>query len=156
MRVGEWMYRSTFSWPLHYLELHALAVLPRGKSPRYPLDKRLGWLQSQSGRREENSWHYKASNTDPSVVQPVPSRYIDYAIPAHDSLVIGKDIPTRHVLLKYRPLYLMELALKPHATVSILFQFNLINITKKYFLKKNVLRIYFAVLFSSFRQMLGI
>jgi hypothetical protein len=31
-------------------QLHAPAALPRGKSPRYPLDRRLGGAQSQSGR----------------------------------------------------------------------------------------------------------
>jgi hypothetical protein len=30
-----------------------LPLYPRGKSPRYPLDRRLGWPQSQSGRRGE-------------------------------------------------------------------------------------------------------
>jgi hypothetical protein len=32
--------------------------------------------------RTENSWPYRDSNSDPSVVQPVASRYTDYAIPA--------------------------------------------------------------------------
>jgi hypothetical protein len=32
--------------------------------------------------RRENSWRYRDSYSDPSVVQPVASRYIDYAIPA--------------------------------------------------------------------------
>jgi hypothetical protein len=32
--------------------------------------------------RRENSWPYRDSNSDPSVVQPVASRYTDYAIPA--------------------------------------------------------------------------
>jgi hypothetical protein len=48
------MYRSTFSWPRHKLEvsrqLHAPAALPPGKGPRYPLDRRLGGPQSRSGR----------------------------------------------------------------------------------------------------------
>jgi hypothetical protein len=29
----------------------AVAIYPRGKDPRYPLDKRLGGTQSRSGRR---------------------------------------------------------------------------------------------------------
>jgi hypothetical protein len=34
--------------------------------------------------RRENSWPDRDSNSDPSVVQPVASRYTDYAIPAPD------------------------------------------------------------------------
>jgi hypothetical protein len=30
--------------------------------------------------RGENSWPYRDSNSDPSIVQPVASRYTDYAI----------------------------------------------------------------------------
>jgi hypothetical protein len=40
----------------HFLDLgtsHAPAALPRWKSPRYPLDRRLGGPQSQSGRYRE-------------------------------------------------------------------------------------------------------
>jgi hypothetical protein len=40
-RMREWMYRSTFSWPLHYLEvsgqLHASAALPPWKEPPLPI-----------------------------------------------------------------------------------------------------------------------
>jgi hypothetical protein len=42
---GEWMYRSTFSWPRHLLEvsgqLHAPVALSPRKSPQYTLDRRL-------------------------------------------------------------------------------------------------------------------
>jgi hypothetical protein len=34
------------------------------------------------GWRGENSWSYWDSNSDPSVVRPLASRYTDYAIPA--------------------------------------------------------------------------
>jgi hypothetical protein len=78
------MYRSTFSWPRHLLEvigqLHAPAALPPRKSPQYPLDRRLGG--PQSWWRRENSWPYRDSNSDSSVSQPVVSRYTDWAIPA--------------------------------------------------------------------------
>jgi hypothetical protein len=44
-----------------------------------------GWVDlraSLDDLRRENSWPYRDSNSDPSVVQPVASRYTDYAIPA--------------------------------------------------------------------------
>jgi hypothetical protein len=53
---GEWIYRFTLSWPRHYLwviSFTPLPLYPRGKSPRYPLDRRLGGPQSRSGRRGE-------------------------------------------------------------------------------------------------------
>jgi hypothetical protein len=49
---------------------------PGGKSPRYPLDRRLGGPQSRS-RRGENSSPYRDTYSDSSVVQPVASRYAD-------------------------------------------------------------------------------
>jgi hypothetical protein len=38
-------------------QFHAPAALPQGKSPLYPLDRRLGGLESRSGRcgEEKNS-----------------------------------------------------------------------------------------------------
>jgi hypothetical protein len=57
-------------------------LYPWGKSPRYQLDRRLGGPQSRSGRRGENSRPYRDSNSDPSVVQPIASRYTDYATQA--------------------------------------------------------------------------
>jgi hypothetical protein len=43
---------------------------------------RLGGAKSRSGQREENSWTYRDSHSNLSVVQPVASRYTDYAIQA--------------------------------------------------------------------------
>jgi hypothetical protein len=56
--LGEWSYRSTHSWTRHWMEVsgevHSPAALPRGReSPWYPLDKRLGGRQNQSGRGGE-------------------------------------------------------------------------------------------------------
>jgi hypothetical protein len=51
-------------------------LYPRGKSPRYLLDRRLGGPQSRSGRREEE------------VVQTVASRYTDYAVSANIKMVL--------------------------------------------------------------------
>jgi hypothetical protein len=42
-----------------------------------------GGPQKWRWRHGENSWHYRDSNSDPSVVQPVASRYTCYVIPAH-------------------------------------------------------------------------
>jgi len=37
-------------------QLHAPAALPQGKCPRYPFDRRLGGLQSRSGRGGEEKF----------------------------------------------------------------------------------------------------
>jgi hypothetical protein len=50
-------------------QLHAPAALPPGKSPWYPLDRRLGGPQSQSGRGgEEKNWN-------PPIIQSVVQRF---------------------------------------------------------------------------------
>jgi hypothetical protein len=56
----------------------------RGRSLRYPLDRRLGGPQSRSGRcGEEKILDPTGTRTPtPLVVQPVVSRYTDYAIPS--------------------------------------------------------------------------
>jgi hypothetical protein len=54
----------------------------RGKSPLYPLDRSLGGPRSTYGRSGENSWPYRDSNYNSSVVQPVTGRYTDCEIPA--------------------------------------------------------------------------
>jgi hypothetical protein len=61
-----WRWVVSFTpWPLY----------SRGKSPRYPLDRRLGGPQSRSERHRE----VKILAPDPSVVQPVASHYTDLA-----------------------------------------------------------------------------
>jgi hypothetical protein len=61
---------------------HAPATLPPGNSPRYPLDRRLGGPQNRYGRRgeEKTPLLHRDSNSDPSIVQPVVSRYTDWAM----------------------------------------------------------------------------
>jgi hypothetical protein len=87
-RMREWMYKSTFSWPRHELEvsgqLHAPAALPPRKSPRYPLYRKFRGTQSRSGRYGEVKIFYPTELELPSslVVQPVASRYTDWAIQA--------------------------------------------------------------------------
>jgi hypothetical protein len=83
-RMKEWVYRSTFSWPRHQLEvsgqLQAPAALPRGKAPGTPW---IGWVDPRAGLddlEKRKIWPYRDSNSNPSVVQPIASRYTDYAI----------------------------------------------------------------------------
>jgi hypothetical protein len=68
-------------------------AFPRGKSPRYPLDRNLSRPQSRSGRRGEEKIRNPAGtrNSNPSVVQPVASRYSDYATPAHRGGMQGRE-----------------------------------------------------------------
>jgi hypothetical protein len=80
--MGEWIYGSKFSWPRQQFgvsgQFHAPAVLPRGKSPRYPLYRRVDGPQSRSGRCE------KEKNVEPTGTRnptPVASRYTAWVIP---------------------------------------------------------------------------
>ena len=57
----------------------APAVLPPGKT-RYPLYRRLGGSQGRSGRVRKIS---PSPGFDPRTVQPVESRYTNWAIPTH-------------------------------------------------------------------------
>jgi hypothetical protein len=79
--MGEWMYGSMFSWPQRCFEvsgqLHAPAALPPEKEPPVPIRYEVGWVPEPVWTmwRRKNSWLYRDSNSDPSVVQPVASRY---------------------------------------------------------------------------------
>jgi hypothetical protein len=67
-------------------QLHGPAVLPPGNA-QYPLYRRLGGPQGRSGRLWKIS---PPPGYDPLTVQPVASRYTDYAIPDHKlDLVLG-------------------------------------------------------------------
>ena len=57
---------------------HAPAALHPGKT-RYPLCRKPGGSQGRSGRMRKTS---PPPGFDPLTVQPVPSRYTDWAIPA--------------------------------------------------------------------------
>jgi hypothetical protein len=66
-------------------QFHALVALLPGKSPRFPLDRRLGGPQNRSGlggEREIPSPR-RESNLGTPIVQPVAAqRYTDWAITA--------------------------------------------------------------------------
>ena len=61
---------------------HAPAALPPGKT-WYPLYRRLGGLQGRSVRVRKIS---PPPVFDPRTVQPIASRYTDWAIPAHKAI----------------------------------------------------------------------
>jgi hypothetical protein len=65
---------------------HAPAALTPGKETRYPLCSRLGRPQGRSGRVWKTS---PPLGFDPRTVQPLASRYSDWAIPAHESFHWG-------------------------------------------------------------------
>jgi hypothetical protein len=66
-------------------QLHAPVALSPGKEPPVPIGEEVGWTPAPVWKtwRSEKSSHYRDSNSDPSVVQLVASRYTDYFIPAH-------------------------------------------------------------------------
>jgi hypothetical protein len=53
------------SWPLH----------PQGKSPRFPLDRRLGGHQSRSGSGVEEENSQPLPELEPQTIQNVAQRY---------------------------------------------------------------------------------
>ena len=61
-------------------QCHAPAALPPGKT-RYPLYRRMGGPQGQSGRMRKIS---PSPGFDPPTFRPVASRYTDWVIPAYN------------------------------------------------------------------------
>jgi hypothetical protein len=56
-------------------QLHAPAALPQGKSPWYPLNRRLGGPQSRSGHAGEEKNSHTLLGFEPPIIQPVAHRY---------------------------------------------------------------------------------
>jgi hypothetical protein len=54
---------------------HALVALPPGKSPCYPLERRLCGPQSRSGRGGEEKNSQPLQGHKPPIIQPVGQRY---------------------------------------------------------------------------------
>ena len=67
---------------------HAPAALPPRKT-RYPLYRRLGRPQGRSGLGRKIS---PPPGFDPRTVQPVASRYTDWAIPAHHRPILKRNV----------------------------------------------------------------
>jgi hypothetical protein len=55
--------------------LHAQVALPQGRSPWYPLDRRLGGPQRQSGSGGEEKNSQSLPGLKPLIIQPVAQRY---------------------------------------------------------------------------------
>jgi hypothetical protein len=84
--MGEWMYRSTLSWPRHYLEvsgqLHALAALSR-KETAPGIHWIGGWVGPRAGLddlEEKIFLTLLGLEFRPSIVHPIVSRYTDCTI----------------------------------------------------------------------------
>jgi hypothetical protein len=97
--MWEWMYRSTFHRPRHYLDLsgqlYAMVALSPEKKKRYPLDRRLGGPQSRPGRYEEVKVLDPTGTRTPTLdVQPVASRYTDCATATHADRHCLHNIPS--------------------------------------------------------------
>jgi hypothetical protein len=56
-------------------QLHDPAALPQGKSPWYPLDRRLGGPQSRSGRGGEEKNSQLLPGLELPIIQLVTQRY---------------------------------------------------------------------------------
>jgi hypothetical protein len=79
---GKWTQITTFSLRLHLLErdqFHVSAALTPDNSDRCSLDTRQGGPQSQSERYGEMKILDPTGARSSSVVQPVASRYTDWA-----------------------------------------------------------------------------
>ena len=69
--------------------------LPPGKT-RYPLYRRLGGPQDRSGQERKIS---SPPSFDPRTVQPVASRYTDYATRPTNSFIISRKISVHHLYI---------------------------------------------------------
>ena len=83
---------------------HATAALPPGKT-QYPLYRRLGGPQGRSGRVRKIS---PPSGFDPRTVQPVASRYTDYAVPV-DHIFLREYIESYSIIGLDRLLLFQEI-----------------------------------------------
>jgi hypothetical protein len=86
--MGEWMYGSIYSSSHRYLEvsghLYAPVALLPGQETPVPIGYEAEWTSEPvwKSRRGGKSCLHRDSNSDPSAIQPVASRYTDCTIPA--------------------------------------------------------------------------
>jgi hypothetical protein len=111
------MYRSTFSWPRHWLEvsgqLHAPAALRPGKEP--PGTHCIGgWVDPRPvlDQVEERKFlTLRDSNADLSVVQPVASRYTNYDI-SPTEYIVGMQNNIQKIRISYVKIEKVKLSLR--------------------------------------------
>jgi hypothetical protein len=90
--MGGWILDLGPSWRV--VSFTPLPLYPRGKSPRYPLDRRLGGPQRQSGQSGEVKILAPTWTQTPTLcLQPVASRYADYAVPALTCVCVSGGLP---------------------------------------------------------------
>jgi hypothetical protein len=99
---------------------HALAALLPGKTC-YPLYRRLGGSQDRSGQLRKIS---PPLGFDPRTVQPVASRCIAYAIPAHFITVVATITELEIKAMNFRAVYVQL-----HKTFRIAPHCDLLGIT---------------------------
>jgi hypothetical protein len=73
--LREWKYGATYSWWRWVVSFTLRPLYPQGKSPWYPLDRKLGGYQSRSGHGGEEKYSQPLPGLEPSIVQPVAQRY---------------------------------------------------------------------------------
>jgi hypothetical protein len=91
--LGQWRYSSThldlgttWTWVVSFTPR---PLYHQGKSPCYPLDRRLDRPQSRSGHSGEEKNSQPLPGSGPPIIQPVAQRYTNWAIPAPVSIVWG-------------------------------------------------------------------
>jgi hypothetical protein len=91
--MGEWMYKTMFSWPRHYLEvsgqLHALAAL----SPRKNTHWIWGWVGPRAGMDDMEKWKF---------LPPSGSEIRPLGRPSHSQSLYRLSYPGSFISVSYR------------------------------------------------------
>jgi hypothetical protein len=69
-------------------------LYPQGKSPWYPLSRRLGWPQSRSGRDGEEKNSHPLPGLELPIIQPIAQRY---------TTELSRLLLWRHIMLNWEP-----------------------------------------------------